>query len=290
MRYFFYLMFLSLYLFARQFEAVVEVEEYDKNIVALGRELFGDPILSKDGTISCLSCHFEYGADVTPRSFGVGGQEGEVNSLSVFNSSLNYFHHWSGDIPSLHEQFDNPVKSSIEMSSDEQIIDKRLNSSSKYKELFLKAYGEKPSYDLAKNAVVAFQETLVTPSRFDEFLLGKEELSQQELRGFKYFKNYGCASCHNGRNLGGNSLQKFGAIIPRVVDGKEEGYFRVASLRNVAKTAPYFHDGSVGDLNESIKLMGYHNLGTHLSTEEIEDIEAFLKTLTGKLPTTWSFE
>jgi cytochrome c peroxidase len=286
---FIFIVFLTTLAIARQFEAIEEPQNYDDKKVALGKKLFADPILSKDGSVSCLSCHFAYGADPKAKSVGIDNHIGEFNALSVFNSSFNFFYHWSGEIKSLHEQFDNPVQQPIEMAATEEMINQKLNDSKEYVALFKDVYGKKPDYDLVKDAVVAFQETLVTPAKFDAFLTAQAQLSPQELRGFEYFKNYGCGSCHNGKNLGGNSIQKFGTIIPRIIDGKEQGYFKVPSLRNVEKTAPYFHDGAVVTLRESIELMGYHNLGTHLSPNEIEDIEAFLKTLTGKLPATWDF-
>lgn len=285
-----FLILTVLNLYANQFEPIVEETNYDKRVVSLGRELFADPILSKDNSISCLSCHFEYGADPRPQSFGINGAKGEFNAPSVFNATFNFFNHWSGEIPDLKEQFDNPVKAEIEMSSTPELINQKLNNSPKYIELFQQAYGEKPSYELAKDAVVAFEQTLVTPAKFDFYLLGKEELNQKELRGFEIFKNYGCASCHNGKNIGGNSIQKFGTIIPMVKGGVEQGYFKVPSLRNVEKTAPYFHDGSEKSLQEAIELMGYHNLGAQLTKDEIQEIEAFLKTLTGPEPKTWGFK
>jgi cytochrome c peroxidase len=286
---FIFFLLLSTFSFAMQFEAIEVPQNYDEKKVALGKKLFADPILSKDGSVSCLSCHFEYGADPKAKSLGIDNQIGEFNALSVFNSSFNFFYHWSGEIKSLHEQFDNPVQQPIEMGATKQMINQKLNASKEYVELFQSVYGKKPDYELVKDAVVAFQRTLVTPAKFDAFLTHETQLNPQELRGFEYFKNYGCASCHNGKNLGGNSIQKFGTIIPRIIEGKEQGYFKVPSLRNVEKTAPYFHDGTVVTLRESIELMGYHNLGTHLSAGEIEDIEAFLKTLTGKIPKTWDF-
>ena len=279
-----FLLLLPIVLYAKLFTPIEEVTQYDKDVVALGKALFEDPILSKDRSISCLSCHFQYGADSNPQSFGVGGAKGEFNAPSVFNATFNYFQHWSGDVKDLSDQFDLPITTHNEMAATAQMIEQRLNASSKYKKLFDKAFHKKPSYALAKKAVVAFEETLVTPSKFDRFLRGEVQLSQEESKGFEIFKNYGCATCHNGKNLGGNSIQLFGNIIPKE---EKQKFLKVPSLRNVLQTAPYFHDGSQKDITKAIELMAYHNLGTKLSPQQIEYLVKFLQTLTGKEPSTW---
>lgn len=279
--------FFPLFLFAQIFEPIEKVQNYDEDVVALGKELFQEPQLSRDGRVSCFSCHFQYGADPRKFSIGVDGSVGSLNAPTVFNATFNFFHHHTGEVKDLAHQFDRPVHDPGEMASSKELIEQRLNQSQKYKELFYQAYGKKPSYELAKDAVVQFQKTLVTPSNFDLYLKGEASLSPIEKKGFTIFKTYGCATCHNGKNLGGNSMQKFGNIIPRIIDGKEVGLLKVPTLRNIEMTAPYFHDGSEHNLKSAIKQMAYHNLGAILSDDEIDALEVFLKTLTGPLPKTW---
>ena len=273
--------------FADVFVPIQWDEKYDKKKVALGKELFFETKLSKDKTLSCFSCHFQYGSDARAVSIGVDGKKGEFNAPSVFNSVYNYILHWKGDVKTLHQQFDLPIKADFEMAATQEMINERLQNSQKYVELFDQVYGSLPDYELVKDAVVAFQKTLVTPAKFDAYLLGETKLSQQEKRGLEIFKRYGCATCHNGRNIGGNSVQKFGNIIPRIVDGEELGLKRVPPLRNVLMTPPYFHDGSTQDIQEVIELMAYHNLGMYLSEDEVLAIKSFLSTLTGQKPKTW---
>ncbi len=271
------------------FEPVEAVKEYDRDKVALGRKLFFDPILSKDNTVSCASCHFRYGADTKRVSTGVDEKKGRFNTPTVFNSRFNYRNHWDGSVKSLYEQIDRPVTTDFEMAASEAMITRKLQENSQYSRLFEKVYGTKPTYDLVKDALVAFEKTLVTPSKFDRYLQGEVSLGPKEQAGLEVFKSYGCVSCHNGKNLGGNSMQRFGTVIPtRDSNTSQLDRVRVPSLRNVAKTGPYFHDGSVDDLSKAIKLMGYHNLGSDLNAAEIEQLEAFLQTLTGKIPQTWS--
>ncbi len=183
----------------------------------------------------------------------------------------------------------------------DQEVEKNLNTSKEYQAIFKKVYNQVPSYKLFKDAIVAFEGTLLTPnSRFDMFLKGKDSLTQLEKDGFNSFKEHGCAACHNGVNVGGNSMQMIGSVIEYpYIEGQSDLYaltkkemdknvFRVPSLRNINKTAPYFHDASANTLEEAVTKMSYYNLGTILEDNEREAIVAFLKTLDGDIPKTWS--
>jgi len=167
--------------------------------------------------------------------------------------------------------------------------------------LYTKIYNSKMTSDNLKNALVEFERSLSTPdSKFDEYLRGKIELSLEEKSGLKLFINNGCVSCHQGEGIGGNLFQKLGVIIPYFDKSKkykkfhygkfniskkerDKFVFKVPSLRNITLTAPYFHDGSIATLDRAIELMGFHQLGIKFSKKEVQEIKAFLKTLTGKV-------
>jgi cytochrome c peroxidase len=287
-------------MFAEVITPIEEVKIVNKDKVMLGKKLFFDTSFSKDETIACVSCHSDFGADSRVVSLGVDGKKGNIQSLSVFNAVNNFKQFWNGRAANLNEQIDGPVYNSFEMDTSKEEIEAKLNSSSEYTNLFSDIYSKKPSYELFKDAIVAFQKTLVTPdSKFDLYLKGEKQLTQREKRGFKLFKNYGCAVCHNGVNVGGNSMQLIGSIVEYpYVKGQADLYsitqkqsdknvFRVPSLRNISKTAPYFHDGSAQTLQDAVEKMAYHNLGTVISEREVQAIIEFLKTLDGKIPTTW---
>ncbi|WP_456383399.1 cytochrome-c peroxidase [Hydrogenimonas sp.] len=273
--------------------------EYDTEKAELGKVLFLDAGLSSDGTVSCHSCHdFDHGgADPRPVSIGVHGKEGNVNSPTVFNSYFNFRQFWNGRARNLKEQVNGPIHNPVEMDMLSEDIEKYLRSSDFYIEAFQKIYHRSPRYEDMIDAIVEFEKALFTPDgRFDRYLRGETELTMEETKGYRLFKIFGCITCHNGVNVGGNSFQKFGLIIPFpwkegvpdrydvTGDPKDKNVFKVPTLRNIELTAPYFHDGSAKTLREAVKKMAYHNLGFELNEEEMDAIEAFLKTLTGKRP------
>lgn len=277
---------------------------YDKDKVELGRELFYDPILSKNNDISCFSCHFNYGADIKQFSTGHAGKLGFINTPSVFNLPYKVKYFWNGRSETLKDQLNGPMFAKHEMASTKEETEERLKNSEKYQKLFDKVYKDKPNFDLMSDAIVHFQKTLISSeSKFDRYLNGEIKLNKDEQNGLDLFISYGCAACHNGINLGGNSYQKFGSVIENTdqeskwedkyaLTKREEDkmVFIVPSLRNIEKTAPYFHDGTVTNLKDAIKMMGYYNIGIILKDHEINAIEAFLKTLTGKIPKTFKRE
>ncbi len=278
-----------------------DVESYNKDKVSLGKLLFFDTNLSLNGTISCASCHSDFGSDRNYVSFGVEDKKGQIQSLTVFNAIKNYKQFWNGRANNLHDQIDGPIHNKFEMGHNIESIEKYLNNSTKYKTLFKKAYNKIPSYILLKDAIVSFEETLITPNApFDRYLNKEYTLTESEQKGWILFQDYGCAACHNGENIGGNSMQKIGNVIPypytenqadlynitKKIDDKN--VFKVPSLRNISKTAPYFHDSSAYSLDAAVIMMGYYNLGIVLNDDDVKDIISFLKTLDGEIPKTWS--
>ncbi|BAF70744.1 cytochrome-c peroxidase [Nitratiruptor sp. SB155-2] len=284
------------------FEPIKPIPEhisYNKQKALLGKYLFFDPILSKNRKISCSSCHdFNHGgADPRPVSVGVGGKKGKVNSPTVYNAYFNFRQFWNGRARDLKDQANGPVHAPNEMAMDAKEIEKRLNNNPFYKKLFKKVYHtDHIKYWMVLDAIAEFEKALITPdSKFDLYLKGKAKLSPLEKKGYILFKQLGCITCHNGINIGGNSFQKIGAVKPYDKPAVGDRYevtkrafdryrYKVPSLRNIALTAPYFHDGSVKTLDEAVEKMAYHNLGFKLSPEEKKAIVAFLKTLTGKKP------
>jgi cytochrome c peroxidase len=273
--------------------------DYDQTKALLGKKLFSDPRLSRDGTISCQSCHSfaSGGADPRPVSTGVYSRQGALNSPTVYNSFFNFRQFWNGRAPDLIEQAKGPLHSTLEMDMSPVRIEKYLNNNEQYKEFFKASYKVIPiTFDQVVDAIAEFEKALFTPdSKFDLYLRGEAELSKDEKAGYILFKSLGCISCHNGINVGGNSYQYLGAVNPidRELIGDryeisndpfDKNRFKVPGLRNVELTSPYLHDGSEEKLSDVLNIMAYYNLGFKLSKSENKLLEGFLKTLTGKTP------
>lgn len=269
--------------------------------VELGKKLFFDPRLSKSGAISCNSCHnlSMGGSDNLKASIGHNWQQGGINSPTVLNSSLNIAQFWDGRAKDLREQAGGPIANPAEMASSHELAIQVLSSIPGYRAEFKQAFGtDAITIDEVTQALAAFEETLVTPNaRFDQWLRGDAKaLTVQELAGYNLFKNSGCVACHNGPAAGGNSFQKMGLVTPYQTANPAEGraavtgqdadrfMFKVPTLRNVALTYPYFHDGEAATLAEAVDVMGRLQLGRTFSPEENGQIVAFLKTLTGEQP------
>jgi cytochrome c peroxidase len=269
----------------------------------LGRRLFDDAILSRDGTVSCRSCHdlARGGADTQALAVGIGGAVGGANTPTVYNAVLNLAQFWDGRARTLEEQVDGPLTSPVEMGSDWPGVIARLKASP-YRAAFREVFGRDPDAGTVRAALAAFERTLVaTGSRFDAWLLGDDDaLSPDEKAGYALFKSYGCASCHQGANVGGNMFQRFGffgdlfadrgggtpADLGRYNVTKREAdrhVFKVPSLRMAVFTAPYFHDGSVPTLHEAVRLMGRYQLGHEIADDDIGLIIQFLGTLPGRM-------
>ena len=271
---------------------------------ALGSRLFNDKRLSGDNTVSCASCHSieKGGADFAPLSKGIGGRPGKVNTPTVLNSGMNFRQFWDGRASTLQEQVSGPVHDPNEMGTTWADILKKLGQDSSFTADFKRAYPEGANAKTIADALAVFQRTLITPNaRFDKYLRGdKAAITKDEIRGYQLFKSYGCVACHQGVNVGGNMFQTFGVMgdyfgkrgkmtdvdFGRFNVTKKEAdkhSFKVPSLRNVALTAPYFHDGSAKTLNDAVDVMFQFQLGRQASAEDKALIVKFLHTLTGEL-------
>jgi len=266
--------------------------------IALGRILFYDTRLSKNQDTSCQSCHdlATNGADAGPTSVGHRSQRGERNAPTAFNAAFQVAQFWDGRAADVEEQAQGPELNPVEMampSADAVVV--VLRSIPGYLPLFQAAFpGEADpiSYVNMARAIGAFERRLVTPSRFDAFLEGQDSaLSPQEQEGLATFLDVGCTSCHNGATIGGRLYQKLGLVKPYPTadpgrakvtgEAADQGVFKVPSLRNAAKTAPYFHDGSLATLEDVVPIMARHQLGRELEPEQVTAIVAFLGSLSG---------
>lgn len=270
--------------------------------VLLGRMLFFEPRLSKNHDVSCNTCHGldTYGVDNKALSDGHRGQKGTRNSPTVYNAAGHIAQFWDGRADTLEAQATGPILNPVEMAMpDEGRVVATLASIPEYVTRFRAAFpGEKKPVSLtnAARAIAAFERGLTTTSRFDRFLAGEHAaLNEPELRGLQLFALTGCTTCHNGPAVGGMSFQKLGLLedYPGLTDAgrfdatkneDDRGKFRVPTLRDVDRTGPYLHDGSVKDLPTMVRLMAKHQLARTLTDGEVDDLVAFLKSLTGELP------
>ena len=275
--------------------------------VRLGKKLYFDNRLSKDNTQSCNTCHNieTYGVDNLSTSPGNDGGLGTRNSPTVFNAALHMSQFWDGREPDVEAQAGGPILNPVEMAMpSETVVEERLSQIDEYNTLFAEVFpaDENPiNYKNIQNAIGAYERTLITPSRFDDFIAGDAEaLTPEEQEGLQLFISTGCVACHSGNVFGGNIYQKFGLYSDywehtnsEVIDeGKYEVtkkesdkyVFKSPSLRNIEKTYPYFHDGSVGDLKEAVNIMAKVQLNKELSEKDLNALVAFLSALTGELP------
>jgi cytochrome c peroxidase len=282
--------------------------------VELGKQLYFDPRLSIDGTVSCNSCHnvMSSGTDNRATSVGIDGQRGGRSAPTVWNAAFLSAQFWDGRANTLEDQAKGPPLNPIEMGmpSAEAVVE-RLNSIPGYAAQFKSVFGGKDavSYDNMAKAIAAFERTLITRnSPFDQYLAGnKKAISAQAQRGMKVFEESGCGACHSGPNFAGPLMkagqgfyQKFPMMessydakyklledLGRYEVTKQDGdknVWRVPSLRNVALTAPYFHNGSVKSLDEAVRVMAKSQLGKEMSDKDVADVVAFLETLNGEFP------
>ncbi len=293
--------------YLRMFKPLPEVMESAANPVTdakveLGRMLYFEHRLSRSHQFSCNSCHLldRYGVDNEATSEGHRGLRGDRNSPTVYNAAGHFRQFWDGRVVDVEEQAKGPVMNPVEMAmpNEEQIL-ATLNSMPEYVTAFQKAFpASNPavSFDNLALAVGAFERKLVTPSRWDQFLKGQRKaLTDAEKTGFAKFAEVGCATCHAGAYLGGMMYQKLGLVKPwpdrsdlgrfkETNEVKDQMFFKVPSLRNVEKTAPYYHDGKVKTLEEAVALMAEYELGRRLGAADEASIVTFLKALTGELP------
>ncbi len=290
-------LFFSLFLAAEPIEPLPLKADYDEKSAALGHQLFFDPMLSKDGTISCATCHHldNGGDDNLKFSFGIDGQEGTINSPTVYNAVYNFRQFWDGRARDLQEQALGPIENPVEMGNSFENLIKTLTAS-KYKKQFDALYSEGITKESITHAIAEYEKSLITPNApFDQYLRGdKNAISEDQKEGYELFKSKGCISCHHGQNVGGNLYNKFGVMeSTKSADlgrynvtkkSRDKYFFKVPSLRNVARTSPYFHDARTESLAEAVKLMARYQLGRPISEAEVMKIVAFLTSLNGELP------
>ena len=270
--------------------------------IALGKQLYFEKRLSINNTQSCASCHrledgFA-GVDNLPVSPGAKGEFGTRNSPTVLNAGWQDSQFWDGRADDLVEQAKGPILNPIEMGMpDEQAVEQKIQGISEYRDAFASAFpGDEPAitYQNIAEAIAAFERTLITPGRFDDFMNGDADaLSEVEQRGLKTFIKLDCKSCHYGKLVGGETYEPLGkenpyenqsdpGIYTLSKDEIDHMVFKVAPLRNIALTAPYFHDGKIKTLDEAVRAMGKLQLNEDLTDQQVSDITSFLKALTDK--------
>ncbi|MBF0311262.1 MAG: c-type cytochrome [Magnetococcales bacterium] len=261
--------------------------DLDRDKVWLGQRLFRDVRLSFNQSQSCATCHSlpGGGVDGKARSRRANGEDSRYNTPTVYNVHFNVAHYWQGRAESLEAVVAEEVPSQMGSSWEEVV--KKLSTDPGYRQDFRRLFPEGIQAATLQAVLAEYLRSLITPhSRFDRFLLGEETaLTQEERQGYLLFKQLGCASCHQGVNLGGNLFQKSGIFdsggeVESMSQGPEEHFFKVPGLRNVAATAPYLHDGRIATLEEVVSAMGRMQLGQNLPQETVRDIVAFLKSLT----------
>jgi cytochrome c peroxidase len=274
----------------------------DQRKVALGKNLFFDPILSADGTVSCVTCHdlSKGGSDHRARSIGIKGGRGGIRAPSVYNCAVNFMQFWDGRAASLEAQAAGPITNPLEMGSVWPDVIAKLSAAPAYSAAFKTIYASQPNAQSVTDAIATFERTLISVnSRFDAYLRGDDTaLSEDERKGYELFKSYGCASCHQGANVGGNMFEKFGFLGDYFTDrghltpadlgrfnvtGREadRNVFKVPSLRMVGAGGPYFHDGSIADLPTAVEIMGRYQLGRDLPKADVQRLVQFLNSLLG---------
>ncbi|MCF6322795.1 MAG: c-type cytochrome [Gammaproteobacteria bacterium] len=284
-------------------QPVTEPRVLNNDKVALGHKLFQDKRLSPEGNVSCDTCHALNRGGVDGKSHAIAGDatRGRINTPSIYNSANNFRWYWDGRATTLEAQVDESITSLTELGAEWHEVLSRLASLSEYQQLFSQLY---PANRIQKehviDALAEFERSLVTPgAAFDRYLFGDEQaLSVEQRRGYQLFKSYGCIACHQGGNVGGNMFQLFGVMGDFFADrkviveadlgrfnvtGKEDDKyrFRVPSLRNVALTAPYFHDGTADTLEQAVMVMANFQLGRPIPLDDAQLIVKFLHSLSG---------
>jgi cytochrome c peroxidase len=278
----------------------------DARKVALGRSLFFDTRLSGDGTLSCATCHSldHGGAEPRRTSTGIRGQIGPINAPTVLNAGLNFVQFWDGRAADLQAQAAGPVANPVEMGATWDDVVARLSGDEALRAEFVAIYGDSGVTQAnVTDAIAEYERSLVTPSRFDRFLRGEESaLTEDERRGYELFTTVGCTTCHRGANVGGSMYQRMGLVRDYFAergtpitdadlgrfnvthDEADRHRFKVPTLRNVALTGPWFHDGSRETLDDAVRAMGRYQLGRELDADQVRLLVAFLGSLTGDLP------
>jgi cytochrome c peroxidase len=275
---------------------------HDGPLVDLGRILYFDARLSASGTVSCNGCHPLDSYGTTDDVVSTGLHRGTRNAPTTYNAAGHFRQFWDGRDATIEEQAKGPFVNPMEMAMTPDLVVEKLHSIQGYGELFARAFPEQTSpvtFDNVGRAIGAFERGLLTPARWDRYLAGdRDALSRLEKDGAKLFANLGCMVCHTGEYLGGSMFEKVGVHAPwpnqadrgrgsLTGESADDMMFKVPSLRNVARTAPYFHDGSAATLYEAIMKMGRHQLGMELTDAEVRSIMVWMESLTGELPTSY---
>jgi len=280
-------------------QPIPTIASIDRDWYLLGKALFNSTLLSNDNTIACSSCHLvDYGGDDGfAVSTGVNGLQGHRNSPTVLNSAFNIRQFWDGRSASLTEQIAGPIHAKNEMASNWNEIVIKLKNDNYFSSMFNKISDDGITSDSISLALTIYEQALITPNApIDRYLLGdKEALTAQQQRGFEKFQSIGCITCHQGVNIGGNLMQKLGRIadVPTQLledtgrfahtnNENDKHIFKVPSLRNVAQTSPYFHNGSIETLPDAVKIMAKAQLGLELSEQDTQDIVALLKSFSSR--------
>ena len=284
--------------------ALTTPDDLNMDKVLLGRSLFHDTRLSGDGTIACVSCHsFDHGGAEPRRvSTGIGGAQGPINAPTVLNAGLNFVQFWDGRAANLQAQAAGPVANPIEMGAEWSVVLETLSRDEALLARFAPLYEDGITEANVTDAIAEYERSLLTPSRFDRYLEGTQDaISSGERAGYELFKSVGCTACHSGMGVGGGMYQKMGLVRDYFADrghltevdngrfnvtGNERDlhHFKVPSLRNIAQTSPYFHDGSQATLEGAVEAMGRYQLGRELNDAEVASIVTFLNSLSGELP------
>ncbi|MBU1667147.1 c-type cytochrome [bacterium] len=282
--------------------------------IALGKQLFFDRVLSRDKTQNCASCHKleEGGDDNLPTAIGYHGLANpfHLNSPTVLNAALAKSQFWDGRAKDVEEQAGGPIQASFEMNMTPKEVEERLKTLPLYVDKFQEVFGEAISFENVRKAIGAYERTLLTRGDYDRFLEGDNNaISAKAKRGMALFISKGCKGCHTGMSVGGQSVQRFplrsyfseyvGLMFSPDLQIRRDGfpfeniggfkgredrhYFRVPILRNVSKTAPYFHNGAVKELGEAVRIMSKYQIGNEFTPKQIEEVVAFLETLDGEL-------
>ncbi len=292
----------SLETFGKLPEKMPGADKDTPTMVALGQKLYFETRISQNGKMACNTCHMvdaeRSGVDNEATSLGVHGKRGDRNSPTTLNAGFHLAQFWDGRAKTLEDQAKGPVLNPVEMAMpDEAAVLSRLKEVAEYPKMFKAAFptdSQPVTYDNFARAVAAFERTLITHDRFDDFMSGDDKaLNANELAGLNLFLTTGCTTCHTGPTIGGNTYQKMGVIHPysntndvgRIkVTGEEwdQYRFKVPSLRNVALTYPYFHDGKAAILEDAIKTMAHIQLNKDLTSEELGQLKGFLVALSDK--------
>lgn len=284
---------------------IPETVDLDQSKVRLGRSLFHDTRLSGDNSISCSSCHDlrHAGQDGKAVSKGIKGLTGDVNSPTVFNSGFSFRQFWDGRAASLEDQIDGPTHNQVEMGSNWSEITAKLRQDQRLVEQFNAIWDDGITALNIKQAIAEFERSLITPnSPFDRYLKGDvSSLTEKEIKGWQLFRDLGCISCHQGIGIGNNMYANLGVMGDYFADRgrpiadsdlgrynvtrdkNDRHVFKVPGLRNVALTAPYFHDGSISTLDDAVRTMARYQLGISLTPQQLDYLVAFLTSLTGEM-------